>query len=161
MALTLAECDAITPAVERYKVHLVVAHPAFDRTSLMRDIIGARAGKLGLINTSTTPISFIGRAARELDTSKARHPVQQVRTRSNCALLAASRQAAARRACSIRRGRPKEAALRSCIRMARGLAGLQRLRPFRFRRMHFGIGERGAPKPIAMARPAVRWRKRG
>ena len=74
MALTLADCDTIIAAVERYKVHLVVGHThAFDpNVRLMRDIIArGELGKLGLINSfNYTNYLYRPRRPEELDTSK-------------------------------------------------------------------------------------------
>ena len=147
MALTLADCDAIIAAVERHKVHLVVGHThAFDpNVRLMRDIIArGELGRLGLINSfNYTNFLYRPRRPEELDTVKGRrHPVQPgaAPDRHRAALGRRHRQkraGAGERARSVAADRRKLRGASAIRKRRRGLAGLQRLRPFRFRRMAF------------------------
>jgi phthalate 4,5-cis-dihydrodiol dehydrogenase len=159
MALTLADCDAIIAAVERHKVHLIVGHThAFDpAVRLMRDIIArGELGKLGLIH-SFNYTNFLYRPRRPGRTrhrAGRRHPVQPgAASDRHCA--APGRRLGAQRARQhddARSFAPDRGKLRRAAairRRRRGVAGLQRLRPFRFRRMALRHRERGAPKPIA------------
>ena len=147
MALTLAECDAIIAAVERHKVHLIVGHThAFDpAVRLMREIIArGELGKLGLIHSfNYTNYLYRPRRPEELDTAKGGGILfNQVPHQIDTARLLAG-GAGAKRPRQHDRARSR-AADRSKLRRAaairqrrRGVAGLQRLRPFRFRRMAF------------------------
>ena len=123
MALTLADCDAIIAAVERNKVHLIVGHThAFDpAVRLMRDIIArrragpARADPQLQLHQLSLPSAPAG-GARHLEGR--RHPVQPGaapdRHRAAARRRHGPQRARARPTCSIRRGRPRRAASRSC-----------------------------------------------
>ncbi len=147
MALTLAECDAIIAAVERHKVQLIVGHThAFDpAVRLMRDIIArGELGRLGLIHSfNYTNYLYRPRRPEELDTAlgggilfnQVPHQIDTAR------LLAGGRcQKRARPHHGARSGAADRGKLRGAAAVRqrrRGVAGLQRLRPFRFRRMAF------------------------
>ena len=141
MALTLADCDAIVAAAERHKVHLVVGHThAFDpNVRLMRDIIArGELGQLGLINSfNYTNFLYRPRRPEELDTAKGGGILfNQVPHQIDTARLLAGGVVKSVRALAsvLDPSRPTEgscAALLQFERRRRGLAGLQRLRPFR------------------------------
>ena len=160
MALTLADCDAIIAAVERHKVHLVVGHThAFDpAVRLMRDIIArGELGRLGLIHSfNYTNFLYRPRRPEELDTAQGGGILfNQVPHQIDTARLLAgglgAQRAGAWRACSIRRGRPK-ASCAALLQFEGGAAAslvYSGYDHFDSDEWHFGIGERGAPKPIA------------
>ena len=145
MALTLADCDAIIAAVERHKVHLIVGHThAFDpAVRLMRDIIArGELGRLGMINSfNYTNFLYRPRRPEELDTAKGGgilfnqvpHQIDTARLLAGGLVRSVRAQASV-----LDPARPTEGELRGAAAVRqrrRGLAGLQRLRPFRFRRM--------------------------
>jgi phthalate 4,5-cis-dihydrodiol dehydrogenase len=159
MALTLAECDAIIAAVERHKVHLVVGHThAFDpNVRLMRDIIArGELGKLGLINSfNYTNFLYRPRRPEELDTAKGGGILfNQVPHQIDTARLLAGGVVKDVRALAsvLDPSRPTEGSCAALLQFDNGAAAslvYSGYDHFDTDEWHFGIGERGAPKPIA------------
>ena len=145
MALTLADCDAIIAAVERHKVHLIVGHThAFDpAVRLMRDIIArGELGRLGLIHSfNYTNYLYRPRRPEELDTAQGGGILfNQVPHQIDTARLLGRRDRPQRarqhdRARSFAADRSKLRRAAAVRERRRGVARLQRLRPFQFRRM--------------------------
>jgi phthalate 4,5-cis-dihydrodiol dehydrogenase len=158
MALTLADCDAIIAAVERHKVHLVVGHThAFDPPiRLMRDIImQGELGALGMISSfNYTNFLYRPRRPEELDTSKGGgilfnqvpHQIDTVR------LLAGGLAKTVRaQAQVLDPARPTEGNCTALLQFQNGAAATlvySGYDHFDSDELHFGIGERGAPKRI-------------
>jgi phthalate 4,5-cis-dihydrodiol dehydrogenase len=159
MALTLADCDAIVAAVERYKVHLVVGHThAFDpNVRLMRDIIArGELGKLGLINSfNYTNFLYRPRRPEELDTTKGGGILfNQVPHQIDTARLLAGGIVTSVRALAsvLDPSRPTEGSCAALLQFEGGAAAslvYSGYDHFDSDEWHFGIGERGAPKSIA------------
>ena len=159
MALTLADCDAIVAAVERHKVHLVVGHThAFDpNVRLMRDIIArGELGKLGLINSfNYTNFLYRPRRPEELDTAKGGGILfNQVPHQIDTARLLAGGVVKSVRALAsvLDPSRPTEGSCAALLQFDNGAAAslvYSGYDHFDTDEWHFGIGERGAPKPIA------------
>jgi phthalate 4,5-cis-dihydrodiol dehydrogenase len=159
MALTLAECDAIIAAVERHKVHLVVGHThAFDpNVRLMRDIIArGELGKLGLINSfNYTNFLYRPRRPEELDTAKGGGILfNQVPHQIDTARLLTGGVVKSVRALAsvLDPSRPTEGSCAALLQFEGGAAAslvYSGYDHFDTDEWHFGIGERGAPKPIA------------
>jgi phthalate 4,5-cis-dihydrodiol dehydrogenase len=159
MALTLAECDAIIAAVERHKVHLVVGHThAFDpNVRLMRDIIArGELGRLGLINSfNYTNFLYRPRRPEELDTSKGGGILfnQMPHQIDTARLLAGGLVKSVRAQASVLDpSRPTEGSCAALLQFSNGPAAslvYSGYDHFDSDEWHFGIGERGAPKPIA------------
>jgi phthalate 4,5-cis-dihydrodiol dehydrogenase len=159
MALTLADCDAIVAAVERYKVHLVVGHThAFDpNVRLMRDIIArGELGKLGLINSfNYTNFLYRPRRPEELDTSKGGGILfNQVPHQIDTARLLAGGVVRSVRALAsvLDPSRPTEGSCAALLQFDNGAAAslvYSGYDHFDSDEWHFGVSERGAPKPIA------------
>jgi phthalate 4,5-cis-dihydrodiol dehydrogenase len=159
MALTLAECDAIIAAVERHKVHLVVGHThAFDpNVRLMRDIIArGELGRLGLINSfNYTNFLYRPRRPEELDTAKGGGILfNQVPHQIDTARLLAGGVVKSVRALAsvLDPSRPTEGSCAALLQFDGGAAAslvYSGYDHFDSDEWHFGIGERGAPKPIA------------
>ena len=168
MALTLADCDAIIAAVEKANVHLIVGHThAFDpavRVMVRNRLRSAFSAALGMIHSfNYTNFLYRPRRPEELDTAQGGgilfnqvpHQIDIVRLLAAASCAACAR----RRPCSIRRGRPKAAARRSCnSRMARrppwSIAATIISTPTN------GISdfsERGAEKAISTAPRGARW----
>jgi phthalate 4,5-cis-dihydrodiol dehydrogenase len=159
MALTLADCDAIIAAVERNKVHLIVGHThAFDpAVRAMRGMIArGELGKLGMINSfNYTNYLYRPRRPEELDTSKGGgilfnqvpHQIDTVR------LLAGGLVKSVRAHTNVLDpSRPTEAGCVAFLQFENGAAASLVYGGYDFfdsDEWHFGIGERGAPKPIA------------
>jgi phthalate 4,5-cis-dihydrodiol dehydrogenase len=159
MALTLADCDAIVAAVERYKVHLVVGHThAFDpNVRLMRDIIArGELGKLGLINSfNYTNFLYRPRRPEELDTAKGGGILfNQVPHQIDTARLLAGGVVKSVRALAsvLDPSRPTEGSCAALLQFEGGAAAslvYSGYDHFDSDEWHFGVSERGAPKPIA------------
>ncbi|MBX9840868.1 MAG: Gfo/Idh/MocA family oxidoreductase [Xanthobacteraceae bacterium] len=159
MALTLADCDAIIAAVERHKVHLVVGHThAFDpNVRLMRDIIArGELGRLGLINSfNYTNFLYRPRRPEELDTSKGGGILfNQVPHQIDTARLLAGGVVKSVRALAsvLDPSRPTEGSCAALLQFDGGAAAslvYSGYDHFDTDEWHFGIGERGSPKPIA------------
>ena len=159
MALTLADCDAIIAAVERHKVHLVVGHThAFDpNVRLMRDIIArGELGRLGLINSfNYTNFLYRPRRPEELDTAKGGGILfNQVPHQIDTARLLAGGVVKSVRALAsvLDPSRPTEGSCAALLQFEGGAAAslvYSGYDHFDSDEWHFGIGERGAPKPIA------------
>ena len=159
MALTLADCDAIIAAVERYNVHLVVGHThAFDpNVRLMRDIIArGELGRLGLINSfNYTNFLYRPRRPEELDTSKGGGILfNQVPHQIDTARLLAGGIVKSVRAQTsvLDPSRPTEGSCAALLQFESGAAAslvYSGYDHFDSDEWHFGIGERGAPKSIA------------
>jgi phthalate 4,5-cis-dihydrodiol dehydrogenase len=159
MALTLADCDTIIAAVERHKAHLVVGHThAFDpNVRLMRDIIArGELGKLGLINSfNYTNFLYRPRRPEELDTSKGGGILfNQVPHQIDTARLLAGGVVKSVRALAsvLDPLRPTEGSCAALLQFEGGAAAslvYSGYDHFDTDEWHFGISERGAPKPIA------------
>ncbi|MBX9827752.1 MAG: Gfo/Idh/MocA family oxidoreductase [Xanthobacteraceae bacterium] len=159
MALTLADCDAIIAAAEHHKVHLVVGHThAFDpNVRLMRDIIArGELGRLGLINSfNYTNFLYRPRRPEELDTSKGGGILfNQVPHQIDTARLLAGGVARSVRALAsvLDPSRPTEGSCAALLQFEGGAAAslvYSGYDHFDTDEWHFGIGERGARKPIA------------
>jgi len=159
MALTLAECDAIIAAVERYKVHLIVGHThAFDpAVRQMRDmIVRGELGKLGLIHSfNYTSYLYRPRRPEELDTSQGGGILfNQVPHQIDTARLLAGGVVRSVRAhtTALDPGRPTEASCAALLQFNNGAAAslvYSGYDHFDSDEWHFGIGERGAPKTVA------------
>jgi phthalate 4,5-cis-dihydrodiol dehydrogenase len=159
MALTLADCDTIIAAVERHKVHLVVGHThAFDpNVRLMRDIIArGELGKLGLINSfNYTNFLYRPRRPEELDTSKGGgilfnqvpHQIDTARLLAGGIVKSVRAQASV-----LDPSRPTEGSCAALLQFDNGAAAslvYSGYDHFDSDEWHFGLSERGAPKPIA------------
>ena len=159
MALTLADCDAIIAAVERHKVHLVVGHThAFDpAVRLMRGIIARRElGRLGLIHSfNYTNFLYRPRRPEELDTAKGGgilfnqvpHQIDTARLLGGGLVRSVRAQASV-----LDPARPTEGGCAALLQFESGAAAslvYSGYDHFDSDEWHFGIGERGAPKPIA------------
>src|SRR5258708_5379397 len=159
MALTLADCDTIIAAVEKHKVHLVVGHThAFDpNVRLMRDIIArGELGKLGLINSfNYTNFLYRPRRPEELDTSKGGGILfNQVPHQIDTARLLAGGLVKSLRAQAsvLDPSRPTEGSCAALLQFQNGAAAslvYSGYDHFDSDEWHFGLSERGAPKPIA------------
>jgi phthalate 4,5-cis-dihydrodiol dehydrogenase len=159
MALTLADCDTIIAAVERHKVNLVIGHThAFDpNVRLMRDIIArGELGKLGLINSfNYTNFLYRPRRPEELDTAKGGGILfNQVPHQIDTARLLAGGVVKSVRALAsvLDPSRPTEGSCAALLQFDGGAAAslvYSGYDHFDSDEWHFGIGERGAPKPIA------------
>jgi phthalate 4,5-cis-dihydrodiol dehydrogenase len=159
MALTLEDCDTIIAAVERHKVHLVVGHThAFDpNVRLMRDIIArGELGKLGLINSfNYTNFLYRPRRPEELDTSKGGgilfnqvpHQIDTARLLAGGIVKSIRAQASV-----LDPSRPTEGSCAAFLQFDNGAAAslvYSGYDHFDSDEWHFGLSERGAPKPIA------------
>jgi phthalate 4,5-cis-dihydrodiol dehydrogenase len=159
MALTLADCDAIIAAVERHKVHLIVGHThAFDpAVRLMRDIIArGDLGRLGLIHSfNYTNFLYRPRRPEELDTAKGGgilfnqvpHQIDTARLIAGGLVRSVRAQASV-----LDPARPTEGGCAALLQFEGGAAAslvYSGYDHFDSDEWHFGIGERGAPKPIA------------
>ena len=159
MALTLADCDTIIAAVERHKVHLIVGHThAFDpAVRLMRDIIArGELGKLGLIHSfNYTNFLYRPRRPEELDTAQGGGILfNQVPHQIDTARLLAGGLVKSVRANAsvLDRSRPTEGSCAALLQFEGGATAslvYSGYDHFDSDEWHFGIGERGAPKPIA------------
>ena len=159
MALTLADCDAIIAAVERHKVHLIVGHThAFDpAVRLMRDIIArGELGRLGLIHSfNYTNYLYRPRRPEELDTAQGGGILfNQVPHQIDTARLLAGGMVRSVRASTtvLDPSRPTEASCAALLQFESGAAAslvYSGYDHFDSDEWHFGISERGAPKPIA------------
>ena len=159
MALTLADCDAIIAAVERHKVHLIVGHThAFDpAVRLMRDIIArGELGRLGLIHSfNYTNYLYRPRRPEELDTAQGGGILfNQVPHQIDTARLLAGGLVRSVRASTtmLDPARPTEASCAALLQFEDGAAAslvYSGYDHFDSDEWHFGISERGAPKPIA------------
>ncbi len=159
MALTLADCDTIIAAVERHKVHLVVGHThAFDpNVRLMRDIIArGELGRLGLINSfNYTNFLYRPRRPEELDTSKGGgilfnqvpHQIDTARLLAGGIVRSVRAQASV-----LDPSRPTEGSCAALLQFDNGATAslvYSGYDHFDSDEWHFGLSERGAPKPIA------------
>lgn len=159
MALTLADCDTIITAVERHQVHLVVGHThAFDpNVRLMRDIIArGELGRLGLINSfNYTNFLYRPRRPEELDTSKGGgilfnqvpHQIDTARLLAGGIVKSVRAQASV-----LDPSRPTEGSCAALLQFDNGAAAslvYSGYDHFDSDEWHFGLSERGAPKPIA------------
>jgi phthalate 4,5-cis-dihydrodiol dehydrogenase len=159
MALTLADCDAIVAAVERHRVHLVVGHThAFDpAVRLMRELIRrGELGRLGLIHSfSYTNFLYRPRRPEELDTAKGGgilfnqvpHQVDTARYLAGGLTRSVRAQASV-----LDPSRPTEGSCAALLQFDNGAAAClvySGYDHFDSDEWHFGIGERGAPKPLA------------
>ena len=159
MALTLADCDAIIAAVERHKVHLIVGHThAFDpAVRLMRDIIArGELGRLGLIHSfNYTNYLYRPRRPEELDTAQGGGILfNQVPHQIDTARLLAGGLVSSVRASTTRLdpSRPTEASCAALLDFKGGAAAslvYSGYDHFDSDEWHFGVSERGAPKPLA------------
>jgi phthalate 4,5-cis-dihydrodiol dehydrogenase len=159
MALTLAECDAIITAVERHKVHLIIGHThAFDpAVRLMREIVErGELGRLGLIHSfNYTNFLYRPRRPEELDTARGGGILfNQVPHQIDTARLLAGSTVRSVRAhtTALDPGRPTEASCAALLQFHNGAAAslvYSGYDHFDSDEWHFGISERGAPKPIA------------
>jgi phthalate 4,5-cis-dihydrodiol dehydrogenase len=159
MALTLADCDAIIAAVERHKVHLIVGHThAFDpAVRLMRDIIArGELGRLGLIHSfNYTNYLYRPRRPEELDTAQGGGILfNQVPHQIDTARLLAGGMVRSVRASTTRLdpARPTEASCAALLQFQDGAAAslvYSGYDHFDSDEWHFGISDRGAPKPLA------------
>ena len=159
MALTLADCDAIIAAVERHKVHLIVGHThAFDpAVRLMRDIIArGELGRLGLIHSfNYTNYLYRPRRPEELDTAQGGGILfNQVPHQIDTARLLAGGIVRSVRASTtmLDPSRPTEASCAALLQFKGGAAAslvYSGYDHFDSDEWHFGISERGAPKPLA------------
>jgi phthalate 4,5-cis-dihydrodiol dehydrogenase len=159
MALTLADCDAIIAAVERHKVYLIVGHThAFDpAVRLMRDIIArGELGRLGLIHSfNYTNYLYRPRRPEELDTAQGGGILfNQVPHQIDTARLLAG--GIVRSVCAsttkLDPSRPTEASCAALLQFQGGAAAslvYSGYDHFDSDEWHFGISERGAPKPLA------------
>ncbi len=159
MALTLADCDAILAAVERNKVQLIIGHThAFDpAVRAMRGMIaGGELGRLGMINSfNYTTYLYRPRRPEELDTSKGGgilfnqvpHQIDTVR------LLAGGMVKSVRAQANVLDPtRPTEAGCIAFLQFENGVAASLVYGGYDYfdtDEWHFGIGERGAPKPLS------------
>jgi phthalate 4,5-cis-dihydrodiol dehydrogenase len=159
MALTLADCDIIIAAVERHQVHLVVGHThAFDpNVRLMRDIIAhGELGKLGLVNSfNYTNFLYRPRRPEELDTSRGGgilfnqvpHQIDTARLLAGGIVKSVRAQASV-----LDPSRPTEGSCAALLQFDNGAAAslvYSGYDHFDSDEWHFGLSERGAPKPIA------------
>jgi phthalate 4,5-cis-dihydrodiol dehydrogenase len=159
MALTLTDCDTIIGAVERRKVHLVVGHThAFDpNVRLMRDIIvRGELGRLGLINSfNYTNFLYRPRRPEELNTAMGGGILfNQVPHQIDTARLIAGGIVKSVRALAsvLDPSRPTEGSCAALLQFEGGASAslvYSGYDHFDSDEWHFGIGERGAPKPIA------------
>jgi phthalate 4,5-cis-dihydrodiol dehydrogenase len=159
MALTLADCDAIIAAAERNKTHLIVGHThAFDpAVRAMRGMIArGELGRLGMINSfNYTTYLYRPRRAEELDTSKGGgilfnqvpHQIDTVRLLGGGLVKSVRAQANA-----LDPARATEAGCVTFLQFDNGVAASLVYGGYDFfdsDEWHFGIGERGAPKPLS------------
>ncbi len=166
MALTLADCDAIIAAVERNKVQLIVGHThAFDpAVRAMRGMIASgELGRLGMINSfNYTNYLYRPRRPEELDTSKGGgilfnqvpHQIDTVRLLGGGMVKSVRAQANV-----LDPARPTEAGCVAFLQFENGVAASLVYGGYDFfdsDEWHFGVGERGAPKPIAHGARAPR-----
>ena len=147
LALTLEDCDAIIAAAERHRIHLIVGHThAFDpAVRAMRGIIASgEIGRLGLVHSfNYTNYLYRPRRPEELDTARGGgilfnqvpHQIDTARLLGG-GLVRSVRAGAGVARCVAADGGPLRGAADLRGRRHR-LAGLQRLRPFRLRRMAF------------------------
>ena len=159
MALTLAECDAIIAAAQRHKVHLIVGHThAFDpAVRVMREILArGELGKLGLIHSfNYTNYLYRPRRPEELDTSQGGGILfNQVPHQIDTARLLAGGLVRSVRASTtiLDPSRPTEASCAALLQFAGGATAsliYSGYDHFDSDEWHFGISERGAPKPLA------------
>ena len=159
MALTLADCDAIIAAVERHKVHLIVGHThAFDpAVRLMREMIArGELGRLGLIHSfNYTNFLYRPRRPEELDTAQGGGILfNQVPHQIDTARLLAGGMVRSVRAHAtvLDPARPTEGSCAALLQFDNGAAAslvYSGYDHFDSDEWHFGISERGAPKPIA------------
>ena len=159
MALTLAECDAIIEAVERHKVHLIVGHThAFDPAARwMRQLIADGVlGKLGMIHSfNYTNFLYRPRRPEELDTARGGGILfNQVPHQIDTARLLGGGLVRSVRAhvTALDPARPTEGSCAALLQFDNGVAAslvYSGYDHFDTDEWHFGIGERGAPKPIA------------
>ena len=159
MALTLADCDAIVAAVERNKVHLIVGHThAFDpAVRAMRGMIArGELGRLGMIASfNYTSYLYRPRRPEELDTAKGGgilfnqvpHQIDTVRLLGGGLVRSVRAQANV-----LDPARPTEAGCVAFLQFEDGVAASLVYGGYDFfdsDEWHFGIGERGAPKPLS------------
>jgi phthalate 4,5-cis-dihydrodiol dehydrogenase len=159
MALTLHDCDAIIAAVERHNVHLTVGHShAFDpAVRLMREIIASgELGRLGLIHSfNYTNYLYRPRRPEELDTSKGGgilfnqvpHQIDTVRR-----LAGGTMRSVRAHTTALDPARQTEASCAALLQFDDGVAAslvYSGYDHFDSDEWHFGISERGAPKPLA------------
>ncbi len=159
MALTLADCDAIIAAAERNKVHLIVGHThAFDpAVRVMREMIArGDLGRLGMIlSFNYTNFLYRPRRPEELDTEKGGgilfnqvpHQIDTVR------VLAGGKVRSVRaRANVLDPARPTEGGCQALLQFDNGVSAsltYSGYDHFDTDEWHFGIGERGAQKPLS------------
>jgi phthalate 4,5-cis-dihydrodiol dehydrogenase len=158
MALTLADCDAIIAAVDRHKVHLIVGHThAFDpAVRLMREIItGGELGRLGMIHSfNYTNFLYRPRRPEELDTARGGgilfnqvpHQIDTARLLAGGLVRSVRAQASV-----LDPARPTEGNCAALLQFEGGAAAslvYSGYDHFDSDEWHFGIGERGARKPI-------------
>ena len=159
MALTLADCDAIIAAAERHKVHLVIGHThAFDpAVRLMRNLITrGDLGRLGMIlSFNYTNFLYRPRRPEELDTAKGGgilfnqvpHQIETARLLAGGVVRSVRAQTGA-----FDPARPTEGNCTALLQFDNGAAatlvysGYDR---FDSDELHFGLSERGAPKPLS------------
>jgi phthalate 4,5-cis-dihydrodiol dehydrogenase len=159
MALTLADCDAIIEAVERHKVHLIVGHThAFDPSiRAMRGMIASgELGRLGMINSfNYTTYLYRPRRPEELDTSKGGgilfnqvpHQIDTVRLLAGGLVKSVRAQANV-----LDPARATEAGCVTFLQFADGVAASMVYGGYDYfdsDEWHFGVGERGSPKPLS------------
>ena len=159
MALTLADCDAIIAAAERHKVHLIVGHThAFDpAVRAMRDIIArGELGRLGMIlSFNYTNFLYRPRRPEELDTAQGGgilfnqvpHQIDTARLLAGGLVRSVRAQASV-----LDPARPTEGSCAALLQFDNGAAAslvYSGYDHFDSDEWHFGIGERGAPKPLS------------
>ncbi len=159
MALTLADCDAILDAVERNGVHLIIGHThAFDpNVRAMRGLIaGGELGRLGMINSfNYTSYLYRPRRPEELDTAKGGGILfNQVPHQIDTVRLLAGGMAKSVRAHTnvLDPARPTEAGCMALLQFENGAAASMTYGGYDYfdtDEWHFGVGEGGAPKPVA------------
>jgi len=158
MALTLADCDAIIAAVDRYKVHLIVGHThAFDpAVRVMREMIASGAlGRLGMIHSfNYTSFLYRPRRPEELDTSQGGgilfnqvpHQIDTARV-----LAGAPMRSVRAHVTTLDAARPTEGSCAALLQFENGAAAsliYSGYDHFDSDEWHFGISERGGPKTI-------------
>ena len=156
MALTLADCDAIIAAVDRYKVHLIVGHThAFDpAVRVMREVIASGAlGRLGMIHSfNYTSFLYRPRRPEELDTSQGGgilfnqvpHQIDTARV-----LAGAPMRSVRAHVTTLDAARPTEGSCAALLQFENGAAAsliYSGYDHFDSDEWHFGISERGGPK---------------
>jgi phthalate 4,5-cis-dihydrodiol dehydrogenase len=157
MALTLADCDAIISAVEKYGVHLVVGHThAFDPAvrTMARIVASGELGALGMIAAwNYTNFLYRPRRPEELDTARGGgimfnqvpHQIDMARLIGGGLVRSVRAQVTA-----LDPARPTEGSAIAFLEFENGAAASLVYGGYDFfdsDELHFWINERGAEKP--------------